>query len=465
MKKINFILWIKSPIGILLIAGFVLRVIMFFLFQPYNHLNEVLVSDADGYHRLALELLNKGNFIVPNTTLDAFRTPAYPAFINLIYLVFGVNPPLVLFIQIFVNLASVYVLYLIGENIFNRKIGFISALLLSLDLDHLYNIYSLLTDTLFVLFLLLACLYLIYFFNRKKLFYLIMTSSFIGIATLVRPITLFFPLVIIFIVIIYTFHNKKRNLLKTIMHISLILIAYGLVISPWIIRNYSLYGYPKLSSLSGQLMLNYNVAFTIKRNDNRSIDEICEELNTLVMKKDTPEKLSNPFYKSKVQSDIAVDFILKHKVDYLKSNLLGSVNVYTSMGFKPFAYRFFRVSDYTAKDNIGAFDKFSINVKRFKTLPYPIIITGSVYALFFLFYYSASLWGTFILLSDKRLKLLLSVFAVISYFTVLVGVVGLARYKMPISPFYILIGAYCISSFIDKKNTQNSTERSDSLSE
>ena len=451
MKKGNFILWIKSPIGVLLIAGFFLRVILFFLFQPYNHLNEVIVSDADGYHRLALNLLNTGHFIVPNTSLDTFRTPAYPAFISFFYLLFGVNPSLVLFIQIFVNLASVYVLYLIGENIFNKKIGFISALLLSMDLDHLYNIYSLLTDTLFVFILLLACLYLIYFFKRKNLFYLILTSSLIGVATLVRPITLFFPIVIIFIVGIYNLRNKKINFLKTLMYISLIMIAYGLVISPWIIRNYSLYGYPKLSSLSGQLMLNYNVAFTIKRNDKRSIDEICEELNSEVIRKDTPEKLSNPFYKSKIQSDIAIDYILKHKVDYIKSNLLGSVNVYTSMGFKPFAYRFFRVSDYTAKDDIGAFDKFSINLNRFKSLPFQIIIVGAIYALFFLFYYSTALWGCILLLSERKYKLLLSVFSIISYFTVLVGVVGLARYKMPISPFYILMAAYCIYSLLDRK--------------
>jgi 4-amino-4-deoxy-L-arabinose transferase-like glycosyltransferase len=225
MKKSNIIFWIKSPIGILLIAGFILRVILFFLFQPYNHLNEVIVSDAEGYHRLAMQLLNSGNFIVQNTNLDTFRTPAYPAFISKIYLVFGVNPPLVLFIQIFVNLASVYILYLIGENIFNKKIGFISALLLSLDLDHLYNIYSLLTDTLFVFILLLACLYLIYFFKRNKLFYLILTSLLIGVATLVRPIAMLFPFVIIFIVFIYTIRNKSHNPLTILKYVALIIIA------------------------------------------------------------------------------------------------------------------------------------------------------------------------------------------------------------------------------------------------
>ena len=115
MKKTHseIISIIQSPIGILLIAGFILRIILYFLFQPYNHLDEVIFQDSKEYHQLALQFFKSGNFIINNSTIDTLRTPGYPLFIWVIFVLFGIKVHLVLFAQIFLNLASVYILFLI----------------------------------------------------------------------------------------------------------------------------------------------------------------------------------------------------------------------------------------------------------------------------------------------------------------------------------------------------------------
>jgi 4-amino-4-deoxy-L-arabinose transferase-like glycosyltransferase len=448
-KISTFVKFIKSPIGLIIIAGLALRIILYFIFQPYNHLGELLKSDAEGYHKLALQLLNYGNFQIPGSDLDTFRTPGYPIFIYSIYSIFGVKPYMVLFIQIFLNLASVYFLYLIGENLFNRSIGVISAFLLSIELDHIYFTYSFLTDTLFVFLFLLACLIFIWFFKRNKISYLIVSSFLLGISTFVRPITILFPFVLIFIMIISAIKSKKYTFKETVQHGILIIVIFSLTLSPWIIRNYKVYGYLKLSSFSGYNLLNYNAAYTIKKSVSRSIEMIRAEQDSMVIKKGDPEKLTNPFYKSEVQTDIALDYVKKHKISYLKSHLLGMINIYSSMEYKPFAHRFFNTKDFTEGTN-GNHDKFSINPDRIKTISLPVLIVGAFYAMFFLFYYLTALSGCIMLFIDKRYILLLSLVGLIFYFSILTGVVGLARYKLPISPAYILFSGYCIY-FLQRK--------------
>ena len=344
MKKKIF-LFFKSPIGILLIAGLVLRIILYFIFQPYNYPQEVLFQDAEGYHQLAIQFLKDGNFIINNSTLDTLRTPGYPLFIWAIYLIFGIKFHIVLFIQIFINLASIYILYLIGGNVFNKKIGFIAALLFSLELDHLYFVYSLLTETLFIFLFLLSSLYFIYFFKKGKQLYLILSSILLGLATLVRPIAMFLPFILIFGLLIYQIRYKSLNFKDSLRYIFLIIFFFSLTISPWLIRNYSRYGYAQLSSISGNNLLNCNVAITIQNSENRSILDVRRELDSLILKKDTLGKLGNPFYKSKVQTEVAMEFINKHKTAYFKTHFLGILNIYITLSYKEFSHRFFRINN------------------------------------------------------------------------------------------------------------------------
>jgi 4-amino-4-deoxy-L-arabinose transferase-like glycosyltransferase len=456
MKKNKIILSFRklnNPICILLIAGLVLRIILYFAFSPFNHPDEVLQFDAEGYHKLAVQLLNTGSLQIPDSDLDTFRTPGYPFFMYLIYSLFGVKPHVVMIAQMFISLASVYVIYLIGKNLFNEKAGIISSVLLSLEFDHLYYEYSILGDTLFVLILLLSFLSLIRFIRQDKILFLILTSILTGIASLIRPVTIFYPAVVIFIIIVSAYKNSKFSFLKIIKYSVLVLVFFSITISPWIIRNYSLYGYPKLTSFTGYNLLNYNVAFTMKRSENRSIDVIRQDLDSLVLKKGNPQKLDNPFYKSQIQTNIAADYIKNHKSEYFKANLKGMVNLYISMDFKPHLHRFFKAKDYTESKR-GNFDNLAISFDRLKTIPVLYVFVGIFYAVVLMFYYSTAIWGVILLVNEKRYHILLYVCVIILYFTVLTGIVGMTRYKLPVSPFYILLSGYCLCTISMKKKSE-----------
>ncbi|HRG35360.1 MAG TPA: hypothetical protein PK355_03695, partial [Chitinophagales bacterium] len=89
----------------LLLVAFIVRVLIFLRFEPWQAdviKNQLLIFDSLGYHNLALCIKNEYSFCG-----DAFRTPAYPFFVAIVYAIFGEQPYYALIVQIFLNLLSI----------------------------------------------------------------------------------------------------------------------------------------------------------------------------------------------------------------------------------------------------------------------------------------------------------------------------------------------------------------------
>ena len=120
----------KKLVAILALA-LLLRLVFFFIYQPWDAEVEktlVLNGDAVQYHYLGIAILKTFGFAD-----NVFRTPVYPAFIALIYAVFGIHPYIVLLFQIFLSVVSIYVVFKIVELSFNRKVGLVAGFIMALD--------------------------------------------------------------------------------------------------------------------------------------------------------------------------------------------------------------------------------------------------------------------------------------------------------------------------------------------
>ncbi|HRB66392.1 MAG TPA: glycosyltransferase family 39 protein, partial [Chitinophagales bacterium] len=182
----NFLRFPKK-LWYLLFFSFLIRVLVFFRFEPWNAAvikHQILIFDSMGYHQLALCIKNYFSFCG-----DAFRTPAYPFFVSVIYSLFGNDPYIVLVVQIFLNLISIVLMYKIGIELFNEKIGFIAALLFSFDLHHIIFIFQILTETIYTTIFLLALLFYIKGIKRNEFKYFVLTGLIYGVSTLIRPIS------------------------------------------------------------------------------------------------------------------------------------------------------------------------------------------------------------------------------------------------------------------------------------
>ena len=440
----NIFLSIPKKIGWLLLISFIIRVLIFIRFQPWNPSvvkNDILIFDSLGYHNLALCIKNYFTFCG-----DAFRTPAYPFFTAIIYAIGGSHPFTVIFAQIFLNLFSILLMYKIGKLLFNDKVGFIAACLFSLDIHHTIFIFQILTETIYTTIFLLGLLMYLKGLKQNQLKYFILTGIIYGISTLIRPISQYYIGGILIFTILWYFKNKQQILKFT----AAIGIVYFIAIAPWCFRNYTEYGHFSLSNIKGYNLLFWNASYFEAKRLQLPIDTVNAHFKTTLLEMGwRPD--GNPFDKEKYDGELANKILKAHFSDYLKMHLTGTVKIHLSVGTNILTQvlhiptkKFTEEEKYTN----GVF----VLVKKFfaeKTI-YEIFL-GLYVALFLLIVYLFACIGVWRLVKEKQILLLLFFLGSAGYFTLISGIISYARYRLPSMPFYILLASIGIAWWLDSR--------------
>ncbi|WP_181494269.1 ArnT family glycosyltransferase [Thermosulfuriphilus ammonigenes] len=205
---------------------------LFFINQPLN------IVDEQYYNKLALSILERGEFGWRPGHLTAIRPPLYPVFLALIYKVFGPeNYNAVRLIQIFLSLASGWLVYSLAKRIFHEeKVALLATGLFLFYPSLLLFNYLLLTEILFIFLFLLSIWFLLSF--KRSFRSLFIAGIFWGLASLTRSVT--YPLTpFVALFLIFAAPSEKRGLLAAALFLS----ATILTLSPWIIRNYRVFGH------------------------------------------------------------------------------------------------------------------------------------------------------------------------------------------------------------------------------
>ena len=211
-------------------------------------------GDGSQYILLAHTLLENGRFSFgPTEPPDTFRTPGYPFFIALMLFLTGS----IIFMpigQIILTACSVELIFLVGARFFNRGIGLAAAVLFALDPYLSMVMFLSASDTLFV-FVLLLSIYVLTVPERLGLSRAFCGGVLIGMLALVRPIGLYiFPLIVLWL--LWEGRGEWKRALQTM---ALFLIGMGLVVVPWMARNYAHYGSASISSIGAYNLLFYNL--------------------------------------------------------------------------------------------------------------------------------------------------------------------------------------------------------------
>jgi hypothetical protein len=123
----------------------------------------------------------------------------------------------------FLGVISVFIIYLIGKKLFNKKVGLWAALFLGISPMHVRESHYMTTDVFFVLTILIALLFLIFLINTRKKSWFLLAGIAIGISSTIR----FFPIVILMypVALIMVF-EKKAKYVKNVL-LGIIGIAIG----------------------------------------------------------------------------------------------------------------------------------------------------------------------------------------------------------------------------------------------
>ncbi len=137
-----------------LAAALLLRLALLPLFwdQPLN------IVDEQHYNRLALAILERGEFAHFPGKPTAIRPPLYPAFLAGVYKVFGAeNYNAVRVIQIFISLLSGILVYSLAKKIFAREdVALLAGGIFLFYPSLVFFNYLILTETLFIFLFLLS---------------------------------------------------------------------------------------------------------------------------------------------------------------------------------------------------------------------------------------------------------------------------------------------------------------------
>ncbi|PQP35626.1 hypothetical protein C6A37_01635 [Desulfobacteraceae bacterium SEEP-SAG9] len=430
----------NKSLKIIICFAILLRLIFFLTVNPWNdHIlkDKIIVNDALQYHNLALEILEDLSFS------STIRTPGYPSFIAMIYLIFGVRPWVVLFIQLLLNIFSLIMVYLLSKMFFNNKISIIATFLYAIDPHVIFYSTTLLTDTLFVFLFLSSILSLIQGLSNQKALFLFLTGFFLGLATLVRPISQYFIFIVLLIVLFYP-DIKWSFRLKAI---PCFLFIFILTISPWMFRNYSQYGRLSLTSMQGSTLLFWYATYVEVSKTSKTKEQVRTEFKNIAEEKGI-NNIDNQFAKSDIYNKIAIDYLSENINTYVIYHIKGNLKMFANLNTKNIC-DFLRLKNTKLDYEYSAtsFSNLIANFLKVKTMHE--IAVGILIIFFLLITYSSFIIGAISMISKKESLFLFLTLLIIFYFLSLTGIMGDARYKLPIEPFILIISANGISNILN----------------
>ena len=241
------------------------------------------------YQPVANNILH-GEGITIGGELGLRYPPGYPIVLAVIFGLaefLSVNElNLVVIFNVIVAAGSVCLLFLIAESVFNKKIALISSLLWLSYPFSLWFLKNPNTEVPFI-FLLYLGIWLYLLAIKKNHFWLIFFSgAVLGFASLIRPIGLLFPILLI----LFAFFLFKGNSKKLCFLLALVLLAGNLVtILPWEIHVFSQTGKIVPLSSSGPTAIIDGLTFAVRPGTGDDQVMVSEDVLKLMKRADNED--------------------------------------------------------------------------------------------------------------------------------------------------------------------------------
>jgi len=385
-----------------LIAFSLYQVVNFFYFQSHT-----VFPDEQRFLDEAKNFANYGEFWT-----GKYRAWEMPL-TGIIYSVFYKAPlsegGIVLSIRVFNSallIFQAFIFYRLAYFMFNSKE--VALVAYSLYLFYPFFVFYqalVLSETIFITFFLLG----FYFLYRWRLNHFLidwqMFSSllFFVLALYTKGVLTILPVVL---VVLFYVLNNKINFKSLLSTVALSIASYSILMSPWWVRNYSLFDefVPFTTSGYHNLYLGAN-----KHNQDGGIDW-SKDVDVGFVNR--VHQIDNEIEVSRIYKTEALKYIVENPYAYLRLSILKLQRFYNPVF------------------NSDQFDKPHYNIISITT--YGIYITLSLVA----FVQTSAYW-----------RLLSPIYMTVFYFTIMhMLFISSIRYRLPIEPFFILMASYSLSS-------------------
>ena len=304
-------------VAILFCAGLALNLGTQALFPEHR------TPDSLTYIEPARDLLAHGKFV------SHLRTPGYPIFLSLIYLVSD-SDLAVVWAQKVLLLLTVITSYMCFRCVFGHRPAFLAALLVLCNVPSLLMANYILTETLFTLWLLVAFI-LVYEGGQRNSPAMILASAFLlGLLVLIRPIGI--AVFAAFALYLATTQPLRRR--QAVVVLVFVIVA-NLAPLSWSIRQKAISGVWGLTTMAGVNSLYYQACAVLTAAtgaDERHVLTGLEE-NVRTKAQETEKRLGrtlNPYEVGRIEEKMGREIILSHPgtsfrvwMQGVRRNLLG----------------------------------------------------------------------------------------------------------------------------------------------
>ncbi len=260
-------------------------------------------GDPVTYDQYARSIAERGEYACAPGVPTSWRPPLYPLFLAIIYRLTGHNIIIVGIIQAILGALLCVLIYRIAADMFDLKTGMISGLLSGISLYFIAMTKFLLSETLFLFLFLLSLFYFYNAFMQKSSKKAIIAGFLMGLATLTRPITIFYPF--LFFGFTAVCCRQWNDILKFTRKLFIpMLIAFLIPLSIWTVRNYRVHKAFVLISTNSGLNLfvgntpDSNGRYRVRGPDQNEIADI--------------EKITSEPVKNKLYVDRTLRYIAGH---------------------------------------------------------------------------------------------------------------------------------------------------------
>ncbi|MCX6639394.1 MAG: glycosyltransferase family 39 protein [bacterium] len=208
-------------------------------------------SDFGWYYDHGVALAQSKEYIT-NGVPTAYWPVGYPAFLGILFSIFGPSVICAKLANIFFYLLIMYMSYILSKRLFRSEIvARVTLFVLALYPNHLaYS--SLLSAEILFLFLMLSGLFLLIIL-KPRILTISLAGIIFGFATLTKPQALFIPG--IYFAVDYFENRQKVSIATSVRRILIVYFSLSLTLAPWAIRNYKAFHGLVLVSTNGGINL------------------------------------------------------------------------------------------------------------------------------------------------------------------------------------------------------------------
>lgn len=225
---------------LLFISAFLVRVVYIMTLEDKWYFYDTVHYDKAASSILSEQGFGKGYYFSGLTEFqDEYSlTPVYPLFLAGIYSTFGHNFFAVRIIQCLIGAFICIMIFLIGREIFNQKVGFIAAVVAVLYPLFIFISGLLYVTVLFTLFIAVFVWFTLKSSSNESIANPVLAGLFLGIATLAGPILLAtYPFVVLWLLL-----QKEKSMIRRAKVAGILLGVAIFTLIPWSVRNYKVFG-------------------------------------------------------------------------------------------------------------------------------------------------------------------------------------------------------------------------------